>query len=274
MTKRFSHLVWLGAGSASEPAGLLDIAEQVILVEVREAACMSLRQKHSQKNVNVQQRLLNVDGASVEFTEYNLAEYSAIQPTTGLKEIFPGLRAVGGERLNAVRVTDFVNDLALQDQNNLLVIDIADSNLALLKALQQSDQLSQFSSIRVQAGIEPMYEAAATTVEIVSFLQQHNFLQQQTTGDDPDLPWLNFSLNPLSQILQQQRKANDKLAKDLEQVSKHAAAQLAQIAHLEKSNRGLQETNTQLQRRQQVLEREMMKAEAQLDFIKSLLIKK
>lgn len=260
MNERFSHLVWLGAGSASEPAGLLDVAEQVILVEAREAAYKSLQQQYPQ--ASVQQQLISVDGGSVEFTEYNLAEYSAIHAATGLKAIFPGLKAVTRERLNAIRITDFINDLALQDHNNVLVIDIADSTLALLTALQQSGQLSQFSDMHIQAGIEPLYTGAATTTEITSFLQLHGYLLKQTAGDDPDLPWLSFSLNPLSQILQHKRKANDALNKELETLKQELTVQ-RQVS--ETLNSELEKVKQQFDKQAEQNQRDLLEKTGQLE---------
>ena len=249
MNKRFSHLVWLGAGTASEPADLLDLTEWATLVDAREAACLSLQQ-YAQDRVSVKQRLLTVDGANVEFTEYNLTEYSATQSVSGLKTLFPGLKAVNSERLNSTRITDFINELALQDLNNLLVVDIADSNLALLTILQQSGQLNQFSEIRIQAGIEPLYVGAATTTEITALLQQHGYLLLQTVANDPDLPWLSFSLNPLWHTLQSTQQTSDSLNKDL-QIAKQ-----------------------QLSTTQQQIEQANAKAAEQLTVVKQQLIEK
>ncbi len=64
-----------------------------------------------------------------------------------------------------------------------------------------------------------------------------------------------------------------KLKSELEQVSKHAAQRLEKITQLEKANRQLARPNQQLAKRQQLLEQEMLKAEAQIDIIKELILK-
>jgi len=214
MNKRFSRLIWLGAGTASEPAGLLNTAEQVVLVDAREAACLSLQQQYPQDRFHIQQRLLTVDGSTTELIEYNLVEYSAIHPITGLKKLFPGLKVVKSEHLGSTRITDFIAELALPTHNNLLIIDIGDSNLALLVTLQQHDQLNQFSEIHIQAGIEPLYTNAATAAEIGIFLQECGYLLQHTEDQDPDMPWLSFCLNPLWQKLQHAQQAKELLSKE------------------------------------------------------------
>lgn len=307
MIKRFSHIVWLGAGTAKEPAGLLDMAERATLIETREIACLSLQQQYPQERISIKQLLLTVDGASTEFTEYNLAEYSAIQSTSGLKELFPGLKAVNRENLNSTRINDVVHELALQDNNNLLVVDVTDSNLALLTSLQQSGQLSKFNAIRIQTGIKPLYIGAATTLEVTTFLQQQGYLLVQTVDHDPDLPWLSFSVNPLWQTLQNARQNVDaldkelaaikqqlaaiqqaehaiteaaqeqlqlisKLEAELDRAKKHSAARLDKISQLEKSNRALDETNTRLTKQRHALKQELLKAEAQIDILRDLFL--
>ncbi|MGM8227455.1 hypothetical protein ACSV5M_12785 [Cellvibrio sp. ARAG 10.3] len=232
MNKYFSHLVWLGAGTASEPTSLLEIAERVTLVDARESACLLLRKQHSQEKVDVQQRLLAVDSARLEFTEYNLIECSAVSPVTGLKTIYPGLKTTNKERITSTPVTDFIASLMLSGNNNLLIMDILDSNLALLESLGQGGQLHLFSDIYVQAGVEPLYESAPTNNELMLFLQQNGYLLQQTSGDDPDLPWLNFSLNPLWQTLEQSQQTNEILTRELNSLSELLLSKEAELSNL------------------------------------------
>jgi hypothetical protein len=52
-----------------------------------------------------------------------------------------------------------------------------------------------------------------------------------------------------------------------------ATHRLDTITQLEKSNRRLLEENQQLSARQQALQQEMLKAEAQIDLIKELILK-
>lgn len=265
MSKHFSHLVWLGAGTATEPAGLLDCAEQIILVEARESACLSLQQKYPQEQFRIQQRLLTVDGSSVEFTQYNLVEYSAIQPATGLKALFPGLKAANSERLNSTRITDLITELALHSHNNLLVIEIGDSNLALIAAMQQHGQLNQFSEIRIQTSIESLYASAATASEISTFLQEHGYLLQYTSEQDPDLPWLSFSLNPLWQTLQHTLQAKDSLNKEKDTLSKERDLLLSEKETLGKE---LENAKQNLAAAQQRSEEAKVAAAKELDTVK------
>lgn len=215
MSHTFSQLVWLGANTASEPAGIVNNAAQVTLFEAREATCKALQQKFPQKNVTVTQIVLTTTNTTTEFTEYNLAEFSAIQPATGLKKLFPGLKAINSEQLKGTAVSEAIHALKLNDNNNLLIVDIADNNLALLKAIESAKQLHFFSAIYVQTANEPLYATAATGAEVTAFLQAQGYVLQQTTGNDPDLPWLSFGLNPLWALLQQAQQSNNALNAEL-----------------------------------------------------------
>lgn len=230
MQLSFSQLVWLGAHTATEPTDLLQYAKQATLFEARETACLMLRQKFPQKNVTVIQTILTTTNTIAGFTEYNLAEFSAIQPATGLKNLFPGLKAINKIQLTSTAINDAINSLELNDNNNLLIVDIADSSLALLNAIEAAKQLHFFSAIYVQTANEPLYEGAATAADITAFLQTQGYVLQQTTGNDPDLPWLSFSLNPLWNTLQQAQENNNSLSAELIQTKLQLSAAQQEVA--------------------------------------------
>ncbi len=322
MNHTFSHLVWLGASTASEPTGMLNNAARVTLFEAREAACKTLQKKFPQKNVTVIQAALTTATTTTDFIEYNLAEFSAIQPATGLKNLFPGLRAIHSEKLSCTAVSDAISSLKLSGNNNLLIVDIADSSLSLLNAIDAANQLHFFNTIHIQTANEPLYANSSTSKEITTFLHSQGYLLQQTTSIDSDLPWLVFFLNPLWDTLQQaqqnliierqikdtaekelgeikkdlaeQQQARNNLVKeleknqkteqeqikeikklraDLEKISAHATSRTEKIVQLEKTNRKLNEASKQLEKRHQALQQELVKAEAQIDVIKDLLLK-
>lgn len=215
MKEKFTHLVWLGAGSASEPENLLSTAEYVTLVEARESACALLGQRHT-GNISIKQLLLSTDGASHDFTEYNLPEFSAIQPLDELKNLFPGIRSVNSECIQSTKITNLIQGLELGDQNNLLIIDILDSNLLLLNALRENGLLNKFCELHIQASHTPLYMSSATLKEITVFLEQQGYVLKNTHGTDPDVPWLHFIVNPLWSNLQLALSSKQALNQELE----------------------------------------------------------
>lgn len=232
MQPSFSQLVWLGAHTATEPNDLLQSAKRITLFEAREAACLALRQKLPHEHIAVIHALLTVEKQTATFTEYNLAEFSATQQATGLHKLFPGLKALNTTPQTGTAVCDAISGLALSDDNNLLIVDIADSSLALLTAIGESNQLQSFSAIYVQTANEPLYAGAATTADITAFLQTQGYVLQQTLGNDPDLPWLSFGLNPLWNSLQQAQETNNLISAELIQIKLQlSAAQQEVIAN-------------------------------------------
>ncbi len=224
MDKKFTKLIWLGAGSASEPKNILSSAEAVILVDARESACKSL-QKKALDNVTIKQTLLGIDSAIYEFSELNLPEFSAIQRPTGLAELFPGIKTTIKEKIQSKSISAFIQELNLSDNNNLLIADIPDSNLALLQSLQEKGLLQHFNEIHIQTSSIPLYENSTTTDEVAVFLSSNGFITYQSTHEDPDLPWLAYKVNPLwfplqsalsAKLVNEQENTNTKEALALE----------------------------------------------------------
>ncbi len=309
MNKHYSHLVWLGAGATTEPKNLLTNAEKITLVDAQESVCKFLQQNNN-AHVSINQLLLTSDGLKTEFTTYNLPEFSAIQPISGLKTLFPGIKAIKTEQLSSIKISVFIEGLELQTGNNLLVMDIPDTSLQLLQELQNAGQLDQFCEIRLQIGINPLYSLATTRAEITKFLEDQGYVLNEETSNDPDMPWLSFNLNVLWQPLQDAQEHNKTISKELEeikhqlnekideiqklhqqlsiiqlkqqeiarltqelaQIEKQATTRLDKISQLEKQNRSLHETNIQLEKQQTSLKQEMFKAEAQIEIIKELLL--
>lgn len=226
MSQSFSHLVWLGAGAAQEPSNLLNFAQNVTLFEAREAACSSLKKTHPHDNIQVIQAVITIDGAPVEFTRFNLVEYSAVHDITGLKKLFPGVKPTHREQFKSTAISDAINALALKDNNNVLIVDIADTNLALLNALQKNNQLRYFDSIHIQSSSEPLYVEAVSVEQITQFLQEQGYMLEKTNDVDPDLPWLVFTLNPLWQQLLQIKDAGGLRINALEREIDHVKREL------------------------------------------------
>lgn len=242
MSHIFSHLIWLGANIATEPVELISRAKQVTLFEAREAACHALREKFSDPKVNVIQSVLTTENGEIEFTEYNLGEFSAIHSAIGLLKLFPGLKPLNSKTTTAIAITDAIQKLSLADNNNLLVVDILDNSLNLLTALK--DQLFRFSEVYVLASHLPLYSTAITSNDVMVFMQNHGFILRDTRDTDPDIPWLIFSINPLWDDLQKKQQEFDayklQIAKEIEQLN------LRLTQELEKTRKAEEQLNAQL----------------------------
>ena len=302
----YSYLVWLGAGTAKEPQGLTEKAGQLVLIEAREDACQQLQKNYP--HARVLQQVLASEAGTTEFTQYNLAEYSAIQPPTGIKQLFPGLKPLAAKPVTAVAVSNSLRQLQLQGADHCLIIDLPDISLPLLTSLAQDNLLNQFNTIYIKAGAEPLYKNSATTEDVQTFMQAHGYLSSQNSFGDPDIPWLQFSLNPLwntllhaqQEVISKQQsfeKANSELI-DLRQTLEQQIAQQKQleaakrqqesivlnlkkeIEEKEKKNLALAESEKKLQQklseqeyRNTNLNQEVSKLAAQIELITNVVLK-
>jgi hypothetical protein len=237
MANTINHLIWLGAGTATQPAGLLQQAMKATLIEARADACAELKKQRPSAKISVLQSMISAKGGDVKFNEYNLAEFSALHKATGLLELFPGLKRTHEQSHSSAIVTELLQQADLGGDNNALVLDIADLNLTMLQQLQHAGLMQHFSQLWLQGSNVPLYQGAVTRAELTAFLQQHGYTLSSEDATDPDLPWLHFSLNPLWQRLHQAEKATEELSKQLEAAKQQAAAskQQAEQANAELS---------------------------------------
>ncbi len=131
MTKKFKQLVWLGAGNATEPKGLIEQAESCVLVEAREDAYQNLVGIFSNtNNVVVKQGVISPEkGGYVTFYRYNLPEFSALHKATGLTQLFPGLKLEQQDTVISQNITKLLSEVKVAGEDNVLVIDIVDISL-------------------------------------------------------------------------------------------------------------------------------------------------
>jgi hypothetical protein len=268
MKKSFSHLIWLGAGQAKEPTGLINQATKVTLIDARESACEYLKKQFPLDHVQVIPKLLTVHGGQQSFTEYNLPEYSALQAATGLKKLFPGLKIAHQETMASIPLEQFFKELNLTDNKNVLVADLPDINRAFLEALHKTGELYKFSKVYIFANPVPLYLDALNATDIINFLQSIGYLLQETVSTDPDFPCLVFGVNPLWVGLQQVNHLNAKLVNDAKELQTQQetlkqqlveSKQQADLVVKERESLKQQLANQQQQKESQDKERETLK---------------
>lgn len=285
MDKKYNHLVWIGAHSATEPAGLLNQTHSALLIEAREAACSQLEMLYNQypdTKIEVQAKLISPEGAEAEFIIYNLPEYSATSPVSGLKSLLPGLKAVHQEKRQTQSLADIIYELNLTDDNNQLVLDIPDLNLPLLETLTQNSLLSLFSSLHIHAGEDSLYDGAVTREDIVSWLQEQGFAVDLITASDPDMPWVAASKDHAWQQLQALQLANKKINRELKKSQKQLLIAEDKVLRLKSTQNKIQEEQKaklaqnaeqieQLKQEVASLKAKEQKSQAQLEEAESLL---
>ncbi len=323
-------LVHMGAGRCIELEEYLTLQpRQLLLVEA-----------DSQLAEDLQNRIENVTQAQVSCVaiagnpgqatlyRYNLPEVNSLHPASGLMDLFPGLKLVEQQQVEAVSPVTLLKPLQLQaEKENRLVIDLPGEELPVLEALQQSQQLELFSLVYLYCGREPLYEGSEPATRILEWLKAEGFdMVVEDDSPDPDRPCWSFRRNALHlryrglqqqvEKLTQDRDGQAKLANDrqsqldqvsktrdeqakvvvdlqaqiekltqdrdsqIDNLSKQVEQQAKQItdkqAQMEYAQRALQEKDAQIAestQRQRLLDDEIIKAEAQIDLIKDVLLR-
>ena len=239
MAEQQQQLIWLGAGSATEPALNFAQYNKVILVEAREEACTILSQRFAEATIQVLPTLVANDTATLPFTRYSVAEFSAVTPITGLKSLFPGIKVKTQEDINAIAVTKIVEQAALTGDNNTLVIDIPDQAFTFVQALINSKQLSAFSTLYIPYGTTALYAEMPPLSALTELLAKHYFALQHTDTTDPDLPLYVFkqdaAAKTVAQLKQQLAQTNAKEVELTTQLAQATSKQAELIKQLEQA---------------------------------------
>ena len=246
MTKKFKQLVWLGAGNATEPKGLIEQAESCVLVEAREDAYQNLVGIFSNtNNVVVKQGVISPEGGDVTFYRYNLPEFSALHKATGLTQLFPGLKLERQDTVISQNIAELLSEVKVAGEDNVLVIDIVDISLNLLQLLHAEHLLHCFGRILLISSHEALYEEASKGDELTQFMHNQGFYLALEDKTDPDLPWHTFVSNPLWKELKQAKQHEAELNKQLDTQRQQLAEQAKQAVQREAELKSQLETQQQ-----------------------------
>ena len=195
------------------------------------------------------------------------------------------------------------------EQENWLIVDLPGEELPVLKVIHEEQQLHLFRHIQLYCGHQSLYENGGTATHALQWLKDQGFdLVSEDDNEDPDRPCFLLRRNTLqlhNQELQKQIngiiKAKDELSKLAEEQktliekitaernnqNKLAADRQTQVEQLTKAKdelsklaedrlKALETTNKELEDqsfRQDLLDEELIKAEAQIKLISDILIR-
>ena len=191
------QLVWLGAGYAEQPAFSFSDFDSVILVEARKECCDVLSNTYISQNISVLNVAVGNQAAKepASFIKYSLEEYSAYSEATGLRRLFPGIKALDKETIKCTSVRDIFSGLKLADFENSLIIEIPDQLTYILRELAESGLLSVFTTVTVLYSEQALYEGMQPLESIFSLFDENFFDLSCVEGDDPDIQFYKFQFN-------------------------------------------------------------------------------
>lgn len=188
---RPTGIVQLGAGQCTELDGYVQAgATKIVLVEANPVTADGLRRcSQDYPNVEVIESAVGPKAGSTTLRVYNFRELSGLRKPTGLLELFPGLRLEKEIQTQVKPCNQIIDGLALEDEQNLLIIDTPGEELVVLESLKEAGQLGHFQRVVFQCGTDPLYDNSASVDFILNFLKEESFeLLHRADDHDPERP--------------------------------------------------------------------------------------
>jgi hypothetical protein len=283
----FSTIIHLGAGpylntSLYESPNL----KKTVLVDGDPDICSELRSSTSSAtSFDIRNICLRPQDGPCNFYRYNYSFFNGPLSIGKLAGVYPSLKQLSELPGEGVSLANFLAEFQTQKQSMLLIFDLAGQELSLLQSVSFS-LLSAFPWILLRGTAYPQQEGATGYQESKRFLQTSGYSPIATADDhDADSPLVLFHLSKESTENQRlkseckdlsqevlslradsadQKKSVDELLAQRDSARTLSATQAARIAELESQ---LAEQSL----RQEKINEQMLKAEAQLTLLKEFL---
>ncbi|WP_311066016.1 hypothetical protein [Halomonas sp. DWK9] len=148
------------------------------------------------------------------YYEFNLPEFNASQPASGLYTLYPGLELIDSSPQPLKGVDVLLSELQSQPPS-VVVIEQPELVWPLLQALAALPSYQQLRQLWLRGGAVPLYQGMPAVEEILTWCEEQGFELSVTHEEDPDLPLLQFTRHPFYERWQEQARRSAKLAKQL-----------------------------------------------------------
>lgn len=222
--KPMHTILHIGAGNANElPQMLKSGAEQITLVEPNPELAEQLRQRTAQhSHVTVVEAAITTDSANNQLQEYNLPEASSLYSATGLKTLYPGLKVKNTHTVATLSPDQLLAEHGPQSgEQAMLAIQAPGEEHVILQSLMNTDQLKQFSELRLNANPTPYFVGSVTAEKTLQALVNYGYQVTDDNQQDPDWPSWKLARDPLSDEIST-LQAENKALKDSNQQLKEA----------------------------------------------------
>ena len=281
--------IWVGPGDAATfPSVKTDNYSRVLLIEADELQQEHLLQlQQTDAKISVLLQAVATEDGPAQLYRYNLSQFNALQPATGLVQLYPGLKLQEQSSVEAINFATLVREQQLAPQDcHTLVLSVPAQALALLQSLAEQQLLTLFSQLTVQTAAIELYQDAGTCQELESWLLLQGYLHAATDNTDPDLVVMTFRRHALldkietlvianAQLTEQltaskaeQQALRQQLEQQSQQFNVTAESQQAELAKLAQANvaltNNIEQIKTQHSAELQALEAKLQQAEQAL----------
>ncbi|WP_204115912.1 hypothetical protein [Shimia biformata] len=197
----YDVLLHLGAGSGRDLAACLatDIP-RLVLTEADPVRARALRRAAGKDpRVEILDLAVTDHNGPATLHHLSLPDRSGLRAPTGLKTLYPGLRALGETDVEAIDLPTLLTRTALPDPRSpsgpgtgILILDGHGEEAVILEQLDAAGRLIGFTDILLRLPALPLYEGAPDGDALQSWLEARDYRVAAEDRSDPDLPEMHF----------------------------------------------------------------------------------
>ncbi|MEP4053455.1 MAG: hypothetical protein ABJN22_14530 [Litorimonas sp.] len=162
------YILYIGAGRCSELQELIEAsATRVILVDSSITVCNRLRYKtRNVDHISVVHAVVSGVAQEATVKTYNLEDLSGLHEAVGFKDIYPGLRLLGEERVQTSTLSDIIASHIPAEVRFNLWVDICGSEGSVMSELMSSSLFHRCSTIRCVSAELALFKGAMPTKDL------------------------------------------------------------------------------------------------------------
>ncbi|WP_144984542.1 hypothetical protein [Halomonas sp. C22] len=180
------------------------------------------------------------------YYEFNLPEFNASQPASGLYTLYPGLELIESSPQPLVGVEALLNEQQAHPPS-VLVIEQPELVWPLLQALAALPSYQQLRQLWLRVGAMPLYQGMPTVEEILKWCEEIGFEVFENTYSDPDFPLIKLHRNPCFVELKKSFLRIEELEKELDKAQKEVISLKSFLDVQKKNELDLEEKNNMLE---------------------------
>jgi FkbM family methyltransferase len=281
---RLGAVLHAGAGACGELEAYRQLnARKIILVEADPDLAARLRARAQAPQITVVHAAVTAqDGPPAVLRVLNNPRESTVMPATRLLEQFPNLRVTHETAVETVSLSRLIEQLApTAALDNLLVLETPGAEFPVLSATKAED-LQKFAWIAVRSATGPLYDGAGTAEQVHELLVCSGFRIAVPMQPRPTAPFqsLLYQLDDRRVYSAQAAGYRRQLAETVREKQNEIGEKQKEIAELVRGREEredllvrLEAENNEFAHRQGLLDQELLKAEAQVELIKDLLLR-
>lgn len=193
--------------------------QSIVILEPHPQQVQQLQQQYSHHSkLCVVPKALSLDGGAKTLVDYTLPGFSSINPISGLKRFFPGIRPLERFEVETLSPAQFLQAYGPNPkQTASVVIQAKGAEADLLQALIGHPDLTRFTEIVLYSGAIPLYETSVDVDLLQGQLLDAGY--ELTHQEKLSTEWVryHFKRNPLQDqihALKQQLASKDQLIKE------------------------------------------------------------